>query len=122
MKGHAVTFGRLHTWTLTFYYIRETDVLTIRSPWRDSGSWADLPDGVRIKVEPNTGEATEFEIKDFKKSFLAKRPDLLSLWGQIKPTPLALRRMENTPFIEPFLEHMERLVYDRDRQLNPSEL
>ena len=122
LKGHAITFGRLHTWTLTFYYVKETDVLTIRSPWREQGVWIDLPDDVRIKADPQNGEAVEFEIEGFQRNFLAKRPDLQPLWGQIKPTPIALRRMENTPFIGEFLEHMERLAYDRERQLDPSAL
>ena len=122
LKGHAITFGRLYTWTLTFYYAKEKDMLTIRSPWQEEGVWIDLPDDVRIKADPQTGEAVEFEIEGFQRSFLAKRPDLQPLWGQIKPTPIALRRMENTPFIGEFLEHMERLAYDRERQLDPSEL
>ena len=122
VKGHAITFGRLHTWTLSFYYVKETDTLTIRSPWRDEGVWVELPDNVRIRIEPESGEAVEFQIRNFRRGFLIKRPDLLPLWGQIKPTPLALRRMENTPFIAPFLEHMERLAYDRERQLDPSQL
>ncbi len=122
LKGHAITFGRLHTWTLTFYYVKETDVLVIRSPWHEEGTWVDLPDEVRIKVDPQTGEAVEFQIKTFRRRFLAKRPDLLPLWGQIKPTPIALRRMENTPFIAVFLGHMERLTYDRTQQLDPASL
>ena len=122
LKGHAVTFGRLHTWTLTFHYVQDTDTLTIRAPWQQPGVWVDLPDDVRIRVDPQTGEAVEFHIRAFQRGFLAKRPDLRALWGQVKPTPIALRRMENTPFIREFLEHMERLAYDRGSQLDPSDL
>ncbi len=121
-KSQAITFGRLHTWTLTFYYKKDTDTLTIRAPWNQPGVWVDLPDQVRIRVDPQTGEAVEFVIASFRKDFLAKRPDLAALWGQVKPSPIALRRRENTPFIDLFLEHMEQLAYDRDRQLHPAEL
>jgi len=122
IRGHAITFGRLHTWTLAFYYDRARDHLTIRAPWRQEGVWVDLPDQVRVRVDPQTGDALEFQIMAFQRGFLARRPDLAALWGQVKPSPIALRRMENTPFIEQFLEHMERLAYDRDRQIDPGRL
>ncbi len=121
-KSEAITFGRLHTWTLTFHYRKETDTLTVRAPWSQPGVWVEVPDKVRIRVDPQTGEAAEFVIQDFRKGFLAKRPDLLALWGQVKPSPIALRRMENTPFIALFLEHMEQLTYRRERQIHPAEL
>lgn len=130
-KSHAITFGRLHTWTLTFYYDKGRDVLTIRAPWREEAPSAageppqlaiDLPEGVRVTVERTSGEALAFTIPAFRKRFLAVRPDLAALWEQVKPSPIALRRMENTPFIGSFLEHMERLAYDRDLQLDPSAL
>lgn len=120
-RSDAITFGRLHTWTLAFYYRKEDDFLSIRAPWSQQGSWVELPDNVRIKVDPQTGEALELQIKDFRRNFLAKRPDLAPLWGQVKPSPIALRRMENTPFIALFLEHMEQLCYQRDKQIRPSE-
>ncbi len=119
IASDAITFGRLHTWTLTFYYDKSGDVLSIKAPWRDTGTWVDLPDQVRVMVDPSTGDAVAFLIKDFRKGFLAKRPDLQPLWEQIKPNPIALKRMEATPFIGAFLEHMERLAYDRDTQLDP---
>ena len=121
MKSNAITFGRLHTWTLTFFYDKGKDVLTIRAPWRDDGPWVQLPEGVEIMVDRATGEGVAFKIMGFR-SFLARRPELAALWEQVKPSPIALRRMENTPFIGAFLEHMERLVYDRDKQLNPAAL
>ena len=120
--GHAITFGRLHTWTLTFYYDKAADTLSIRAPWKHAAVWVDLADNVRIKVDPQTGEAVEFQIKAFGGQFLAGRPDLAALWGQVKPSPIALRRMENTPFIHHFLEHMERLTYDREQPVDPSRL
>lgn len=121
-KGDAITFGRLHTWTLSFSYDKKTDVLIIRSPWQQAGAWVDLPDGVRIKVDPQTGDALEFHIASFTRAFLAKRPDLQATWGQVKPNPIALKRMEATPFIRHFLEHMEQLAYQRAKQLEPSKL
>ena len=122
LKGRAITFGRLHTWTLTFHFQKATDTLSIRAPWQGEGAWVDLPDDVRIKVDPQTGEGVEFNITSFRTHFLARRPDLAALWGQVQPSPIALRRMENTPFIHAFLQHMERLAYDRERQLDPSAL
>ena len=120
LECHALTFGRLHTWTLSFFYEKSADRLTIRAPWRGAGAvWVDLPDGVRVKADPQTGEVVEFQIERLMSSFLPARPDLSPLWGQVKPTPVALRRMENTPFIERFLEHMERLAYDREKLIDP---
>ena len=123
LKGNAITFGRLHTWTLTLYYIKAADTLSIKAPWRgDRAVWVELADKVRIKVDAQTGEAVEFHIGDFQRGFQANRADLAPLWGQVKPTPIALRRMENTPFIHEFLEHMERLAYDRSQMLDPSRI
>lgn len=123
LKGHAITFGRLHTWTLTFYYVKATDTLSIKAPWRGADAlWIELPDNVSIRVDPQTGEAVEFRIRNFQHGFLATRRDLAPLWGQVKPTPMTLRRMENTPFIQGFLEHMERLTYDRSQLLDPSQV
>ena len=121
-KAEAITFGRLHTWTLAFHYRKDTDSLTIKAPWPQEGVWVDLPDNVRVLVDPQTGEAVEFQIMAFKGDFLAKRPDLAALWRQVKPSPIVLRRMENTPFIQHFLEHIEQLAYQRGQQLRPSEL
>ncbi len=121
-KAEAITFGRLHTWTLAFHYQKDTDALTIKAPWPQKGVWVDLPDNVRVMVDPQTGEALEFQIMAFKGHFLANRPDLAALWGQVKPSPIALRRMENTPFIHYFLEHVEQLAYQRDQQLHPTGL
>ena len=121
-KAEAITFGRLHTWTLAFHYRKDTDLLTIKAPWPQEGVWVDLPDNVRVLVDPQTGEAVEFQIMAFNGHFLAKRPDLAALWGQVKPSPIALRRMENTPFIPRFLEHIEQLANERAQQLRPSEL
>jgi hypothetical protein len=118
-KSHAITFGRLHTWTLTFHYDRPRDILSIRAPWRDEGRWIDLGEGVQVLADPATGEAVAFRISGFR-GFLGRRPDLAELWEQVKPNPITLRRMENTPFIAAFLEHMERLAYDRDQQLDPT--
>jgi len=118
-KSDGIIFGRLHTWTLTFHYDKAADVLSIKAPWRDTGTWVDLLDEVRVMVDSGTGDAVAFLIKDFKSEFLANRPDLLPLWEQIKPNPIALKRMEATPFIGAFLEHMEQLAYDRDEQLDP---
>ena len=120
-KSHAINFGTLHTWTLTFYYDKAADRLSIKAPWRDGGIWVELPDAARVLVDPDTGEAVAFDIQRFAANFLAKRPDLQPLWKQVKPA-LALRRMEATPFIGQFLEHMERLAYDRDKQLDPTML
>ncbi|MBI3744276.1 MAG: hypothetical protein HY261_08345 [Chloroflexi bacterium] len=119
-KAEAITFGRLHTWTLSFYYDKRRDWLAIRAPWPAGGRWIELPDNLRIKVDPQTGDALEFQIKDFQKVFLAKRPDLQPQWEQIKPSPIALRRMENTPFIHHFLEHVQQLTYQRGEQLRPA--
>ena len=121
-KGQAITFGRLHTWTLVFYYNKAADSLNIKTPWTQEGAWAELPDAVRVKVDPQTGEAVEFQIESFRKGFLAHRPGLAALWGQVKPSPIALRRMENTPFISEFLVHVAQLAYQRDLQLIPSKL
>ena len=121
-KGGAITFGRLHTWTLSFFYDRATDVLTIKSPWSGEGAWVELPNGVSVRVDPQTGEAVEFRVEALRTRLLAARPDLAALWGQVKPSPIALRRMENTPFIHSFLEHVGQLAYQRDEQLNPSNL
>ncbi len=121
-KGDAITFGRLHTWTLSFYYDKKSDKLIIRSPWQQEGAWVDLPDNVRLKVDPQTGEAVEFHIASFLRTFVANRPDLKATWGQVNPNPIALRRMEATPFIGRFLEHMEQLAYRRAKALEPSKL
>lgn len=115
IKSDAITFGRLHTWTLTFYYDKVGDSLSIKAPWGDTGTWVELPDQVQVMVDLASGDATAFLIKDFSRGFLARRPDLVPLWEQIKPNPIALKRMEATPFIGAFLEDMERLTYDRDR-------
>ena len=119
-QARAITLGRLHTWTLTFFYQKEADVLTIKAPWTQEGAWVDLPDSVRVHVDPQTGEAFEFHIAEFRRNFLAKRPDLVESYGQVKPNPIALRRMENTPFIHQFLEHVAQLANDREEQLRPS--
>ena len=119
MTSHVITFGRLHTWTLTFYYDKAKDLLSIRAPWRDNGAWLDLGEGVQVMVDIPSGEAVAFRIAKFR-HFLAEHADLAQLWLQVQPSPIALRRMENTPFIASFLEHMERLAYDRDAQLDPS--
>jgi hypothetical protein len=121
-KGDAITFGRLHTWTLSFFYDKKTDILIIRSPWQQAGSWVDLPDGVRVKVDSQTGDALEFHIARFVRGFLATRPDLQATWGQVKPNPIALKRMEATPFIRHLLGHMEQLAYQRTKALEPSKL
>ena len=113
-NGNAITFGRLHTWTLTFFYDKKRDFLRIKTSWPESGAWVELEPKVRIEVDPQTGEALAFEIEEFRLGFLARRPYLAPLWGQVQPTPIALRRMENTPFIASFLELMERLAYDPD--------
>ena len=118
--GGAITFGRLHTWTLSFYYQEAEDVLRIRAPWNQEGAWVDLPDGLQVKVDAQTGEASEFRIENFRSGFLAQRPDLAASYAQVKPSPIALRRMENTPFIHHFLEHVAQLANDRDEQLRPS--
>ena len=109
----------MHTWTLTFYYDKAGDSLSIKAPWRDTGTWVDLPDEIRVMVDPASGDAIAFLIREFKRGFLSKRPDLVPLWEQIKPHPIALKRMEATPFIGAFLEHLERLTYDREKQLDP---
>lgn len=121
-KGDAITFNRLDTWTLTFYYNKATDFLRIGAPWSGEGKWIDLPDKVRVNIDPQTGEAVGFEIADFTRNFLAKRPDLAESWEQVKPAPIALRRRENTPFIHHFLEHASQLAYQREQQLVPSKL
>jgi len=121
-KSHAITFGRLYTWTLSFYYNKDKDFLSVKAPWKDEGVWVDLPDHVRVRVDPQTGDAVEVQIMAFQKTFLAQRPHLMPLWSQVKPTPVALRRGENTPFIPEFLEEMERLTYDRAKQLDPAAL
>lgn len=122
IKNRAITFGRLHTWTLTFYYDKAKDVLSIRAPWREQGEWVDLPDAglrgkdsgiVQVMVDPQTSEAVAFRIPTFQ-GFLARHPELQVPWEQVKPSPIALRRMENTRFIGFFLELMERLAYDQD--------
>ena len=129
IKSHAITFGRLHTWTLTFYHDRARDAVSIRAPWRGEGVWVDLPDPdpsgknglVQVMVDPATGEAAAFKVPDFRR-FLARHLDLQVPWGQVKPSPIALRRMENTPFIAIFLELMERLAYDGDLQMDTTSL
>lgn len=121
-KSEAITFGRLHTWTLSFFYDKAADALAIKSPWSGEGAWVDLPDGIRVRVDPQTGDAVEFRVAAFRAAFLAGRPNLAALWGQVKPSPIALRRMENTPFIHGFLEHVGQLAYQRDEQLDPSRL
>ena len=127
IKSHAITFGRLHTWTLTFYYDRAKDTLSIRAPWRDEGVWVELPDpdlhgkdsgAVQVLVDRPTSEAVAFKIAGFLR-FLARHPELQVPWEQVKPSPIALRRMENTRFIGFFLELMERLAYDQDIHLEP---
>lgn len=121
-KGHAITYGRLYTWTLTVYYNKDKDALTLKAPWRDDGIWVDLPDHVRVRVDPQTGDAIEIQIMAFLKSFLPTRPHLAPLWSQVKPVPIAWRRGENTPFIPEMVQEMERLTYDRARQLDPAAL
>ena len=121
-KSEAITFGRLHTWTLSFFYDKAADALAIKSPWSGEGAWVDLPDGIRVRVDPQTGDAVEFRVAAFRAAFLAGRPNLAALWGQVKPSPIALRRMENTPFIHGVLEHVGQLAYQRDEQLDPSRL
>lgn len=121
IKSHAITFGRLYTWTLTFYYDKVQDVLSIRAPWRDQGKPVELPDGVQVMVDPATGEAVAFRITAFRQ-FLAKHIELQVPWEQVRPSPIALRRMENTPFIGAFLEVMERLAYDGGAQVDPRAL
>lgn len=118
-KSQAITFGRLHTWTLTFFFDKATDTLTIRAPWPQDGEWVDLPDGLHVKVDPQTGEAYEFRIEGFHSVFLAKRSDLAASYTQIKPAPIALRRMENTPFIHQFLEHVGQLTSRPEEQVKP---
>ena len=118
-KGASITFGRLHTWTLTFYYNRATDTLYIRSPWNLPGAWIDLPDGVKVKVNADTGDALEFEVKDLARGFLSKRPDVARAWSQVTPSPIALRRMENTPFIDLFLAHVQQLISNHTREVKP---
>ena len=121
-RGQAITVGRLHTWTLSFFYDKGADTLTIRAPWRQEGVWVDLSEQVRVRVDKQTGEGFEFEIKAFRASFLPKRADLVETWGQVNPSPMALRRMENTPFIRHFLAHIQQLAWERDRQLDPARL
>ena len=119
--GEAITFGRLDTWTLTFHYEKTTDTLTIRAPWVGEARWVELPDGVRVRVDAQTGEAAEFRVTALRK-FLAARPDLEPLWEQVKPAPITLRRRENTPFIARFLDHVKQLAYQREKQIVPSKL
>ncbi len=121
-RAQAITFGRLHTWTLSFYYDKAADALTIRAPWRQEGVWVELPEQVRVYVDRQTGEGFAFEIGAFRSGFLAKRPDLAETWRQVDPSPMALRRMENTPFIRGFLTHVQQLAWERDRQLDPARL
>lgn len=130
IKSHAITFGRLHTWTLTFYYDKAQDILAIRAPWREAGVWVELPEdpearvprgGVHVMVDPATGEAVAFKIDNFR-SFLSRHLELQAPWEQVKPSPIALRRMENTPFIALFLELMERRAYDHATQIDPATL
>ena len=82
----------------------------------------ELENKVRVEVDPQTGDGVAFEIEDFRRGFLAKRPYLAPLWEQVQPTPIALRRMENTPFVGAFLHEMERLTYQRATQLDPADL
>jgi len=119
LKSRQFTFGRLYTWTLTFYYDKASDTLHIRSPWTDPGEWIDLGEGVRIRVRPESEDALEFEVKNFEKGFLAKRPDLATAWTQVKPNPIALRRMENTPFLGLFLCRVQQLISNRADQPKP---
>ena len=130
IKSHVITFGRLHTWTLTFYYDKAKDILTIRAPWRDAGVWVELPEdpgarapkgGLQVLVDPATGEAVAFKIAGFR-DFLSRHSGLQVPWEQVKPSPIALRRMENTPFIALFLELMERHAYDHATQIDPATL
>ena len=65
-RAQAITFGRLHTWTLSFYYDKAADVLTIRAPWRQEGVWVELPEQVRVYVDRQTGEGFAFEIGAFR--------------------------------------------------------
>ena len=122
IKGDSITFDRLDTWTLTFFYNKETDFLRISAPWAGEGKWVELPGQVRVKVDIQTGEAVGFEFKDFTKSFLAARPELAADWEQVKPNPITLRRRENPPFIAHFLEHAKELAYQREKQLDPARL
>ena len=57
-RAQAITFGRLHTWTLSFYYDKAADSLTIRAPWRQEGVWVELPEQVRVYVDRQTGEGS----------------------------------------------------------------
>ena len=85
-KGQAITFGRLHTWTLSFYFQKAKDHLTIRSPWSADGTWVSLPDNVSVKVDPQTGEAVEFEIAEIgsgtTKTTASIALDLKDTYGQ----------------------------------------
>ena len=121
-RARAITFGRLHTWTLSFFYDKGSDTLTIRAPWLQDGVWVELHEQVRVRVDKQTGEGFEFEVKSFRASFLVKRLDLAETWGQVNPSPMALRRMENTPFIRHFLTHVQQLAWKRERQLDPAGL
>ena len=96
-RARAITFGHLHTWTLSYFYYKGSDTLTIRARWLQVGVWVELPEQVRVRVDKQTGEGFEFEVKSFRASFLVKRLDLAETWGQVNPSPMALRRMENTP-------------------------
>ena len=82
----------------------------------------ELENKVRVEVDPQTGDGLAFEIEDFRRGFLAKRPCLAPLREQVQATPIALRRMESTPFISAFLHEMERLIYQRVPQLDPADL
>ncbi len=117
-----VNFGRWHTVELPFYYNQREDTLAIRYPFPEEFITISLLDGIEVLADPDTGEAIELHIRNLQRNLLPKYPEIAAAWQQVKPSPIALRRMENTPFIHAFLEHMARLAYDRERQLDPARL